>query len=743
MMKRNIWFGLLLVFWIFPDRVHAQQGDKKGEAQLDRVPRELIPPAPALTPAQALKTFKLAPGFRIELVAGEPLVESPVAMTFDADGRIWVVEMRGFMPNPDGTGEAEIPGRVAVLEDTDGDGRADKKTIFLDHLAMPRAIAMAGEGVLVGEPPHLWYCRDTNGDDVCDQKTEVAHDYGDPKNPEHTANGLVRDLDNWYYNLYHTYRYRLAGGKWERQPIGNRAQWGLTQDHFGRLYFTSNSDQLRGDMIPAHYAGTQPGLKLPGLNVQVAHDQTVWPGRVNPGVNRGYQPGTLRDDGTLARFTAACGTEIYRGHLFPPEFVGNAFVCEPAGNLVRRNVLTEKDGLVTARNPYEKSEFLTSTDERFRPVNLRTGPDGALYVVDMYHGILQHRIYVTTYLRKQIEDRGLDKPLFQGRIYRILPKTKRPDRPPRLAQAQPAALVRFLSHPNGWVRDTAQRLLVERGGDSAVNDLRAVARGEGLLLARLHALWTLGGLDGLDAETIARALSDPEPKIRVVGVRLAESFLKILTDTPEVKRVRSQVLALVHDPEAEVRMQLALSLGAVAFGPNIKDALASLREEKSNADVRKLAAFSLAAREPKPQETAAAQPKGRPLTPEEQSRFEKGRGVYEATCIACHQPHGLGQEGLAPPLVGSDWVKGSPHRLARIVLFGLRGPIKVKGETFELDMPSLAVLDDDQIAAVLTYVRRQWGHSFEPVVTETVKKAREQTADRVDAWTAEELLKIP
>src|SRR3954464_2500447 len=196
----------------------AQKGDKRGEAQVPRVPREKIPPAPALTPQDALKTFTLQDGFQIELVASEPLVEDPVAMAFDTKGRIWVVEMRGFMPNIDGMNEEDIPGRVSILEDTDGDGKMDRKTVFLDNLVLPRAILIAGGGVLIGEPPKLWFCRDLDGDGKADGKIEVASDYGMRKNPEHTANGLLHCIDNRIYSLYHPWRYRYSGGKWLREP---------------------------------------------------------------------------------------------------------------------------------------------------------------------------------------------------------------------------------------------------------------------------------------------------------------------------------------------------------------------------------------------------------------------------------------------------------------------------------------------------------------------------------------------
>src|SRR5256885_12650682 len=406
----------------------AQQGDPGDETQTPRVPRELIPSAPPLPPEQALKSFKVQSGFRIELVAAEPLVHNPIQIAFDPEGRLWVLEMRGYMPNIEGKGEFEKVGSVAVLEDTDGDGKMDKRTVFLDGLLMPRAQALVRGGALVAEPPNLWFCRDTNDDLRCDEKTLVASDYAtedDPKlgaraSPEHASNGLLRALDNWIYSANHTTRFRNTEGAWQREPTIFRGQWGISQDDFGRLFYNSNEDPLRADFVPSTYLGRNPHYRsAAGVNVQLYDDKAVWPVRVNPGVNRGYRPGQLRPDGTLATFTAACAPLVYRGENFPREFEGNVFVCEPTGNLINRYLVEGEGVSFRAKNACDKAAFLASSDERFRPVNLNNGPDGCLYIVDLYHGILEHRLYITSYLRQQILDRGLDQHTGLGRIYQI------------------------------------------------------------------------------------------------------------------------------------------------------------------------------------------------------------------------------------------------------------------------------------------------------------------------------------
>jgi mono/diheme cytochrome c family protein len=462
------------------------------------------------------------------------------------------------MPNVDGKGEDAPVGVVATLTDKDGDGRYDTRVEFATKLVMPRALALVGDGVLVAEPPKLWFFRDTDGDGVADAKTEIAGDYGNTTNPEHNANGLLWAMDNWIYSANHTARFRYEGGaKFAREATITRGQWGIAQDDTGRLFYNSNSDPLRHDAIPSAYLRRNPNFAAAGTNVQLVPGRLpIFPGRVTPGVNRGYN--TLDAASKLTAVTAACGPVIYRGALFPAEFRGGAFIAEPAGNLIKRIRLAEKDGALAGANAYEGAEFLTSTDERFRPVNLFNGPDGALYVVDMYRGILQHRLYVTSFLRKQIEERGLAEGIGLGRIWRIVPdSTPRAKFDQGLARADTTALIAKLSDANGWVRDTAQRLLVEQRDPAAAALLQGVARTARDPLARLHALWTLEGLGAIERSALLASLSDRDPRVCAAAIRLAEKFLKPAPDAGVI----AKLAALVPRPEPAVRLQLALTLG--------------------------------------------------------------------------------------------------------------------------------------------------------------------------------------
>jgi glucose/arabinose dehydrogenase/mono/diheme cytochrome c family protein len=565
----------------------GDQSDRAGAVQKPPPPEWNLP-APALTPEEALKSFRLPPGFRIEVVASEPLINDPVALDFDADGRLWVVEMRSYMPDADGRGEHAPINRVVVLEDTDKNGRMDKSTVYMDGLGLVRTVKVLQHGVLVGEPPNLWFTRDTDGDGRADEKTSLAKDFSVPEmNPEGGPNALLWGLDNWIVGSGYERRLRWQNGKWLHSPVANRGQWGQGMDDYGRMFTNSNSDYLRVDLIPNFYPARNPNLIMTnprdgapgsGVNYQADPNQEVWPVRPTAGVNRGYQPGQLRADGTLRRFTATCGPTVYRGDNFPAEFYGNYFAAEPAAHVIRRSILTETEGVLRGQNAYEDKEFLSSTDERFRPVNLYTAPDGTLYVVDLYRGILQHRQFMTTYLRRQIEGRGLDKPVGLGRIYRIVHESRKPGPQPVLSRATASQLVESLSHPNGWWRLTAQRLLVERGDKSVEADLRKLAleasRGEAV---RLHALWTLEGLGTLDRATLARVMEDPSPKLRAAAIRLSEPAL---TDGNAV--VFESVAKHARDGSREVRLQVALSLGQTSL-PARESVLAELLRLHSEA----------------------------------------------------------------------------------------------------------------------------------------------------------------
>ncbi|QMU29304.1 DUF7133 domain-containing protein [Adhaeribacter radiodurans] len=519
-------------------------------------------PSPPKTPAEELSTFQLESGLNIQLVASEPMVQDPVVIAFDADGRLWTVEMRGFMPAIDGAGEKERVGRVSVLQDTNGDGKMDKSTIYLDSLIMPRALAFVPGGALVAENGSLWLTQDLNNDLKADTKTLIDSTYAGSALPEHSGNGLWRDTDNWYYNAKSRLRYRLNNGKWERDSTEFRGQWGISQDDEGRLYYNYNWSQLHADLVPANYLNRNKNHKpTTGIDHGLTVDRRIYPIRPNPAVNRGYIPGTLDKEGRLLEFTAACSPCVYRGNTLPQEYYSNVFVCEPSGNLIKRNVVEDNGIMLSAHDPHPGKEFLASTDERFRPVYITSGPDGALYIADMYRGLVQHGAYITPYLKEQTLIRKLVQPINRGRIWRIVPEKGKLSNVPKLSTATTNELVNYLSHPNGWYRDMAQRLLVEQNNAEAVPALTKVAAKGENNLGRFHALWTLSGIKKDQPDLLLSLVSDQDPLVRTTALRLLEPLAK--GDKTIQEKLGSVLVQEWENAPIEQILQIALSASSL------------------------------------------------------------------------------------------------------------------------------------------------------------------------------------
>jgi len=362
----------------------------------------------------------------------------------------------------------------------------------------------------------------------------------------------------------------------EVQKTLQRGEWGVSQDDGGRTYRNTNESALHVDLVPTSYYARNPNLvRTRGSYERLADDNselnTVWPVRPNPGTNRAYQIGIDREDGSLAKFTSVCAPLVYRGDRLPADLYGNVFVAGPAANLVSRIVVTDDGTALRARKAYDRGEFLASTDERFRPVYVSNAPDGAMYIADMYRGIIEHRISITMYLRDQIFARKLEQPTGLGRVYRVVHETTRRDTTRALAHASPAQLVETLSHPNGWRRDTAQRLLVERGARSIVPALVKLAEGAKDSRARLHALWTLDGIDAIQPATVTKALEDESRDVRVSAIRIAERWMGEANHP-----ILAAVLKRMDDTNWAVHQQLAASLGALPSGPRETAAVALL-----------------------------------------------------------------------------------------------------------------------------------------------------------------------
>jgi mono/diheme cytochrome c family protein/glucose/arabinose dehydrogenase len=712
-----------------------------------------MPPIQSLSPADSLKTMKLKPGYHMELVLSEPEIKEPSMIAFDGDGRMFVTEFRTYMQEIDGLNEFDPVSRVSLHWSSKHDGVYDKHTIFADKLVLPRMILPLGKGqLLISETnsSDIYLYTDTKGTGVADKK-ELWFE-GGPRggNLEHQPNGLLWSLDNWIYSTYNPYRLRWnpQGAPTKEPTAANGGQWGIGQDDHGKQWFVNAG----GEKGPVNY---QTPIVYGAFNTPdqyPADFPTVWPlvgiADVQGGIHR-FRP----EDKTLNHFTATSGSEIYRGDRLPADLKGDLIFGEPVGRLVRRAKVTEKDGVTTLANAYDKDEFIRSTDPLFRPINAATAPDGTLYFVDMYRGIIQEGNWVRegSYLRNVVKQYQLDKQTDRGRIYRLVYDGMKPGPQPSMYEETPAQLVAHLEHPNGWWRDTAQKLLVLSQDKSVVPALTEMARNNPNYLARLHALWTLEGLGAVTPELIREKLKDAHPQLRVAAIRVSETLYKnaqpkkpdgslaLDKQTPEERAttasLASQIQAMSKDPDADVAVQSMLTAKLL----NLPDWKTSIAQLAAVSPFRGVKEFGFQILNP------PAQIAGGKFTPDQMKLLKAGESTFQTLCATCHglDGKGLPMAGaapgamLAPPLSGSKTIRGWRDGGIHVLLQGLIGDID--GKKYEGQMVTMASNDDAWIASVLSYVRNSFGNHSGIVTAKDVAKIRTATKARVQPWTIAEL----
>ncbi|MBU3028471.1 MULTISPECIES: DUF7133 domain-containing protein [Zobellia] len=696
------------------------------------------PAVRSLTPEESMETMHLPEGYRVELVASEPMIHEPVAIAWGPNQELYVAEMLTYMQDIDGTNENEPWSRISVLEDLDGDGEMDKSTVFIDSLILPRILLPLDDRVIVGQTydRSLYSYRDTDGDKRADEKILILKDtVRDNANLEHQSANMMWSIDNWLYVSRNSFRYRFTRGKMEIDtlrdaPVG---QWGLTEDENGQLFYSSAGGEVPALGFQQH--PTYGNLEMPGKWEEGF--EKVWPIIGTPDVQGGNK--RLREDGTLNHFTASCGQSIFLGDQLPA--YGDLFIPEPVGRLVRRAKVEHINGKTVLRNPYGETEFLASTDANFRPVESKTGPDGCLYIVDMYRGIIQEGNWVRkgSFLRPVVERKGFDKHIGKGRIYRIVHESGKPSRPERLLGRTSEELLSYLGHPNAWYRKTAQRLLVLRKDIAVVGELKDMVQGEeafykswfndtDLALGRLHALWTLEGMDAIDETLVLSALADEDARVRRAALRISERFLEVSN-----KEVFAAVSQLKTDSDKEVLVQLLLSLRSSPIG----EAKTMMQQVVSgNAENEALTVIGEEGIKDVPLEIETLKKKYILERPELRNSVVNGYGHFKTICAACHGPNGEGIKNTAPRLVGSSRVKGSIDVPLKIVLNGLTGP--VDGIKYAGVMAGMKGNDDQWIADVLTYVRTELNDTNR-ITERDVKRVREEVKDREAYWTLEEL----
>jgi putative membrane-bound dehydrogenase-like protein len=518
-----------------------------------------------LSPQQSLAAIRTKAGLQVDLVAAEPLVADPVAMAFGPDGKLWVAEMADY---PTGrSGQFDPGGRVVFLEDTNGDGSFDSSTVFLDQLPFPTGVLPWRKGVLICAAPDILYAEDTTGDGKADTVEPLYSGFG-TTNYQARVNSLEYGLDGWVYGSCGLHGgtitchrngnkvalgdrdFRIKPDSGELEPATGRSQQGRTRDDWGNWFGCDNSTLLLHSALEDHYLRRNP-------HVAAANSVVFVP--TGADTNRMFPLKTdaqrFELSGPPGLVTAACGLGIYRDELLGSEFTGNAFTCETVNLAIHRRILQPK-GVTFAgvRAPDEaNSEFLATTDNWSRPVQAITGPDGGLWIADMYRYLIEHPTWIPPADLAQIDVRA---GAGFGRIYRVRPAATALRSWPRLDQIDIAGLVAALDSPNGWQRDMAMQLLIWRGDAAAADALEKLLATSSRPLARLHALCTLDGLGLLRKDHIAAALTDSEPGVRRHAVRLAEPYLA--TDMV----LAEAVAKLAADPHPPVRLQVAYALGA-------------------------------------------------------------------------------------------------------------------------------------------------------------------------------------
>jgi putative membrane-bound dehydrogenase-like protein len=547
-----------------------------------------------LSPRAECATFRLPRGFHVELVACEPDVVDPVAMAFDEDGRFYVAEMRGY-PNAGVATGSVSSGRIKRLEDRDGDGYFETATIIADGLRFPTGVMPWKGGLLVANAPDLQYLEDTSGSGKAERRRTLYTGFS-LTNIQQLLNSLQWGLDNYVYacagfdggTIRSTekpdgpavtlrgrgirFRPSVPGSL---EPTSGGGQYGLAPDEFGRWFTATNNQHLRHIVLPDHYLRRNPSLSVGAVTADIPdHEAACQVFRVSPfeawrverTARRANFPTPERVPGGY--ITSACSPVVYAADAFPPAFRGNTFVCDPANNLIHRDILVPNGASFTARRADDGCEFLASTDNWFRPVHLTLGPDGALYVLDFYREVIETPLSLPDDIKKRVnlESSG------HGRIWRIVANapagTSKPKRP-ALSKASIAELVSHLADPNLWWRLTAQRLLVERQDRTAVAPLEELARSTKSAPGRVHALRTLEGLGSLDERLLLAALKDADAGVREQALQMADGRLATSV------ALRSAVAAMADDSSARVRFQLAFTLGQ-ADAPELVMALAQV-----------------------------------------------------------------------------------------------------------------------------------------------------------------------
>jgi putative membrane-bound dehydrogenase-like protein len=537
---------------------------------------------PPLEPPAERATFQVAGDFDVQLFAAEPLVLDPVDMVFDERGRAFAADMLDLPWDPPAGQPARS--RIVMLEDRNGDGSADRATVFADNVLQVSGLLPWHGGLIVPAAPHIYFMKDTDGDGRADVR-EILFTGFFQGNPEAQITNPRLGIDNWIYFSNAGNAGRVTSPKYPHlppvevrgadfrfhpvrilaEPASGPAQYGSTFDDWGNRFISQNTQHLRHVVVPRQYLARAPLLEIPSVNHDPygSRERLMWPlskpqewriQRTAMRQQRYDEMKTGRTEHLAGHITGAAGGTVYNGDAWPAEYRGNIFTGDVSGNLVRRDIITPDGVTFSAAPANDGVEFIASTDQWFRPTCFANAPDGNLFLMDMYREIIETPLSIPEELKKGLDFYSGDR---HGRIWRIVSKTPRSRRPlnTNLDRLSTPELARLFEHENGWHRQTAQRLIVERASPGSAAGVRAFLGNAHSPLARVHALWTLEGLGELTELDLLPAFTHAHPGVREHAVRLSESL-------PKSARMERALLELVSDPAIRVRYQLAFTLGA-------------------------------------------------------------------------------------------------------------------------------------------------------------------------------------
>ena len=694
------------------------------------------PPIDPLSTREELKRFSLKPGYHLNPVLTDPDIMEPAAIKFDGNGRMYVLELRSYMQDVDADGETSPISRITRWEDRDNDGNYDHHTVFIDSLVFPRFVLPFGPNTVLSmesNEDNVYKYTDTDGDGRADKKEFFASGMGRAGNVEHQTSFLTWAMDNWLYSTYNSVRIRWTPKGVIKESTGSpHGQWGVAQDDYGKTWYQGGASGVPDYFqFPIEYGNFKAkGQLRDGFRVPYS---LVHLGDAQPGMDQ------IKPDGSLAHVTAGAGNTVFRGDRLPKELEGDYFYGEVVARIIRRVNIEKKEGLTYLSNVYqpEHSEFIQSSDPLFRPVDLETAPDGTMYIVDMYRGIIQEGTWTPrgSYLRAKIKQYQMDKIIDHGRIWRLTYKGMGRDKTmPHMFDETSSELVDHFNNPNGWWRDKAQQLLVLRQDKSVVPKLEQMVKTSGNQLARFHALWTLEGLGALKAEMVRNLKNDSDPEMRIQAVRASETLYKY-----GVKSLVNDYKRLTKDPDADVVIQALLTLNKLG-AKNITEIIKSAQQQNAAKGVQVVGDQIL--------DQIAEQKKlaANKFTPEQLKLYNRGATIFANLCSSCHGENGLGTPvgdpggpTIAPALSGSERVQGHREFVVKTLLHGMKG--EIEGKTYEGSiMTSMASNDDEWIASVASYIRNSMGNEASFVTPKYVAKVRKQTAAHKSNYTYDELV---